>query len=255
MKHGDFSELADNYSNFRPAYAENVVDAVFGMLSKRPGCTDVADVGAGTGIWTRMLASRSPASVTAVEPNENMRTLGIRDSKELEIRWLNGFAEKTGLDSNSVDLLSMASSFHWADFDRAIEEFDRVLRRTGMFVAVWNPRIIPKGSIYEEIENKITELNPKIVRKSSGNSTFTDQLFERLEKSAAFKDITYIESCHEEERTLDAYLGAWRSVNDIQAQLGTEKFQAFLTYVEERLRDVGRICVRYKTRAWLARKP
>ena len=73
MKHGDFSALAEDYAATRPDYSERVLAGVLGMCSKATGALDVVDVGAGTGIWTLMLAQSRVGSVTAVEPNDEMR--------------------------------------------------------------------------------------------------------------------------------------------------------------------------------------
>ena len=254
MKPGDFTSLAENYSAFRPRYASIVVDTIFGLSSKAPHHADVVDVGAGTGIWTRMMADKKPTSIRAVEPNDNMRKMGQQDSSSTHIQWSKGSAEQTGLESESCDLLTMASSFHWADFDTATAEFNRVLRPGGTFAALWNPREIRTGSIFEEIENKIYELNPSIKRRSSGNSAFTDSLFSTLQQSPYFTDVIYLEAFHKEIRTVDAYIGAWRSVNDVRVQLGEEKFEEFLSFVEKRLQGMDQLEVEYRTRAWVARK-
>src|SRR4051812_707185 len=79
LKHGDFTGLAENYSRYRPGYSRSVRDALLAMCSDDIAAMKVADVGAGTGIWTRLMAERV-AHVTAVEPNEDMRRCGIRDS-------------------------------------------------------------------------------------------------------------------------------------------------------------------------------
>ena len=49
-------------------------------------------------------------------------------------------------------------------------------------------------------------------------------------------------------------MGAWRSVNDIQAQLGKEKFSQFLSDVEEIINKRSYVEVHYLTRAWVAQK-
>ena len=51
------------------------------------------DVGAGTGIWSRMVYEKGVKTATAVEPNDDMRASGIVDSKETDIKWLAGSAE------------------------------------------------------------------------------------------------------------------------------------------------------------------
>src|SRR5579863_3843085 len=129
IQHGNFDSLAADYAQYRPSYAPSVVTAVLALVGRPAHEIDAADVGAGTGIWTRMLASQGLHSVRAVEPSDEMRKQGILTSREYNIIWRRGAAEETGLASNSCDLVSMASSFHWADFDRACTEFQRVLRR------------------------------------------------------------------------------------------------------------------------------
>jgi hypothetical protein len=50
------------------------------------------------------------------------------------------------------------------------------------------------------------------------------------------------------------YLGAWRSVNDLRVQMGPEKFEMFLDYVEQRTSNLAVIEATYITRAWSARR-
>jgi ubiquinone/menaquinone biosynthesis C-methylase UbiE len=254
MKHGDFTGLATDYAKFRPGYAPQVATAILGSLDKQPARIDAADVGAGTGIWTRMLAARGLHSVTAVEPNDDMRNQGIETSRGTSVVWRKGSAEQTGLADASVDLLTMASSFHWADFDRACVEFHRALRPDGIFVALWNPRLIEVNPLLVEIEAQITKLKPDIRRVSSGRSGITERLTDMLSGKPQFVDVLYLEGRHVARQTPAEYLGAWRSVNDLQVQLGPELFQKFLKFVEDRTADVREIETTFQTRAWLARR-
>ena len=52
----------------------------------------------------------------------------------------------------------------------------------------------------------------------------------------------------------ERYLGAWRSVNDIQAQAGPEKFEVLLRQIGEKIASLSEVVVPYKTRAWTVRK-
>ena len=253
MKHGDFTGLAGDYAKFRPGYAPQVATAILGLLGRDPALVEAADVGAGTGIWTRILAARNLRSVVAIEPNDDMRSQGIETSRGTGITWRKGSAEATGLANGSVDLVTMASSFHWADFDRACEEFHRLLRPGGIFAALWNPRFIEANPLLVEIEAQITKLKPDIRRVSSGRSGLTERLTELLRAKTLFTDVLYLEGRHSMRQTPAQYLGAWRSVNDLQVQLGPELFGRFLTFVAERTAGLTDIETTYLTRAWAAR--
>ena len=93
MKLGDFSDLAKAYSQSRPSYSEKVLSSILGFLDIPLNRLEIADVGAGTGIWSRMLNKRTNQEVLSVEPNLEMLNQGILDSKELAINWVQGSAE------------------------------------------------------------------------------------------------------------------------------------------------------------------
>jgi ubiquinone/menaquinone biosynthesis C-methylase UbiE len=254
MKLGDFTGLAVDYAKFRAGYAPQVATAILNYVRLDPHKIDAADVGAGTGIWTRMLAARGLRSVVAVEPNDDMREQGIQTSQGSGILWHNGSAEATGLPDCSVDLVSMASSLHWADFDKACEEFRRILRQGGAFCALWNPRLIEANPLLVEIEAQITELKPDLQRVSSGRSGITEKLTDMLSAKPQFTDVLYLEGRHSQRQTPEQYMGAWRSVNDLQVQLGPELFRRFLDLTERRIVGLAFIETTYLTRAWLARR-
>ena len=254
FKAGDFTGLAIDYSQHRPDYCPSVLSALLGLLDKPVQEIDFVDVGAGTGIWTRMVCNRSVNSIVAVEPNDDMRANGIADSKNTSIRWLAGNAEQTGLPAASCDLLSMASSFHWAHFEQATQEFHRVLRPGGRFTALWNPRFIEANPLLVEIEMHLSTLRPNIKRVSSGRSGITETLTEQLWASPYFEDVIYLEGRHQISMSSERYMGVWRSVNDLRVQLGSDKFDTFLKFIEKRISDVDSIEATYLTRAWSARR-
>lgn len=254
VRAGDFTGLASDYSQHRPDYCPSVLDALLGLLAKPPQDVDFVDVGAGTGIWTRMVAARGVKSARAVEPNDDMRVNGVTDSGSAMITWSAGNAEKTGLQTASCDWLTMASSFHWADFETSTSEFHRVLKPGGRFTALWNPRLIEANPLLVEIEAKLDTLRPGMKRVSSGRSGITEALTERLWASPYFDDVIYVEGRHIITMTPTRYLGAWRSVNDLRVQLGAEGFASFLAFVEKRIEGIAGIEATYLTRAWSVRR-
>jgi ubiquinone/menaquinone biosynthesis C-methylase UbiE len=251
---GDFTGLASAYSENRPDYSQSVLDSLIGLLPKPIGQIDFVDIGAGTGIWTRMVNDMGVNSAKAVEPNDDMRESGIADSTSTSIEWSAGNAENIDLPNQSCDWLSMASSFHWADFDNATKEFQRLLRPQGRFTALWNPRLIEVNPMLVEIEAHLATLRPNIKRVSSGRSGITETLTDQLSASPHFEDVVYIEGRHVIEMSKDRYMGAWESVNDLRVQLGPDKFGEFLQFVENRIAKVDVIEATYLTRAWSARR-
>lgn len=252
--HGNFSGLAKKYSQYRPGYSEHVLTQILSKLNKPASELHLADIGAGTGIWTRMLAKLSPAEISAVEPNEDMRSEGIRDSTNTSIRWNAGSAENTGLPSNTFDCVTMASSFHWANFEKATLEFNRILKSNGAFVALWNPRDMKRNPLLQEIENYLVELKPDLKRVSSGSSEFVEQLAEKLGDTKIFGKAEYFEDTHIKKMTSAQYIEVWRSTNDVPHQLGEKKFEEFLRFAESALNNIDTIDVVYLTRAWMVQK-
>lgn len=250
MKHGDFTMLAENYARYRPGYAPFVLEA-FWALSPQAGLC--ADVGAGTGIWSRQLAARG-VRVIAVEPNDAMREAGKHLNENLDIVWRKGSAEATGLPSSSCDMVCMASSFHWPDFDAAVTEFYRILKPGGIFMALWNTRHFESNPLLVEIEAFLHTLVPGLKRVSSGRSAFCGTLMERLRQRKEFADVLYLEGRHTEQQSPERYIGLWQSVNDVRVQAGEERFARFIEHLRGVTKDISFIEAEYQTRAWIAQR-
>jgi SAM-dependent methyltransferase len=147
-----FSDRVAAYAKARPDYPAGVVDVLRSRAGLGPGCV-VADVGAGTGIFTRMLA-RTGAVVHAVEPNGSMLAALIEGlSPSSTIRTHRRPAEATNLSDSSIDLVTAAQAFHWFDQDAVGREFRRILRPRGAVALVWNERVVTTPFLvgYEEL--------------------------------------------------------------------------------------------------------
>jgi len=92
----------------------------------------IADIGAGTGKFSSMLAERG-YEVIAVEPNADMRSRLPRT-----VRAVNGTAENTGLPDHCVDAVTCAQAFHWFDCEKFKAECGRILRPGGRIFVVYN---------------------------------------------------------------------------------------------------------------------
>lgn len=127
------------YDLVRPAYPDEAVAALLGAAPVRGGAAAqqplrVADIGAGTGKMSELLA-RAGAIVDAVEPSEAMRA---QASFMPGVTWHDGVAEDTGLPDGAFDIVVFAQSWHWVDSERAGVESARILAPGGALGIVWN---------------------------------------------------------------------------------------------------------------------
>ncbi len=249
MQQGDFSSLASEYIH-RTGYSLSILNALsrYAKLDSHEAIT--ADVGAGTGKLTENLVELGFKGF-AVEPNDAMRSEGVKLCGNSSFVWSKGSAEKTLLPDSCVDWVLMGSSFHWTDSKSALKEFHRILKPGGFFVALWNPRNLESSAFHMEIEKKIYEQVPGLKRVSSGNSQYTKDLNEELVQGGYFKDPLFMEAAYTIEMTKERYLGAWKSVNDIRAQAGEEIFQEIISYISDKISGMNSVIVPYKTRAWI----
>jgi SAM-dependent methyltransferase len=132
---GRFSDRASDYRRYRPDYPTAAIDAILRDLGD-PARLVAADVGAGTGISSRLLAARA-VRVIAVEPNAAMRAAA---DPHPGVEWRDGTGEATGLPAASVDLVVSAQAFHWFRDAEALAEFHRILRPGGRLALMWNDR-------------------------------------------------------------------------------------------------------------------
>ncbi len=132
MNEQKFTGKADLYEKFRPSYPDELID----FLYDNARCKAVADIGAGTGKFTRCLLTK-PWSVTAVEPNADMRG---KLSEIAGLKIVNAPAEDTGLAEHSFGLVTAAQAFHWFDEDAFKAECKRILNDNGQLAIVFNER-------------------------------------------------------------------------------------------------------------------
>ena len=134
-----FSSRVEDYIKFRPDYPAALVSALLDKTGLDAGAT-VADVGSGTGIFTRLLLDQG-LRVTAVEPNANMRHAAETQlSGYSQFTSIDAPAEQTGLADHSIDLVTVAQAFHWFDKEATRTEFGRILKPGGKLALIWNKR-------------------------------------------------------------------------------------------------------------------
>ncbi|BEP96542.1 methyltransferase domain-containing protein [Acidovorax sp. sif1233] len=132
-----YANEAQTYARGRPDYPAALSAWLGQTLGLGPG-RQVADVGAGTGKFTALLAATG-AGVVGVEPVDAMRAR--IDALQLPtVRAVAGTAQAIPLPSGALDALVCAQAFHWFATNESLDEFHRVLRPGGRLGLVWNVR-------------------------------------------------------------------------------------------------------------------
>lgn len=198
---GRFSDRAGDYDAGRPSYPDGAIDLLFDGLGDA-GDVVAVDLGAGTGISSRLLADRG-ASVIAVEPNQAMREAAQPNPR---VEWVAGSAEWTGLAEASADLVTAFQAFHWFDHAKALDEIVRILRPGGRAAVVYNER---------DENDSFTAAYGDIVRKYQTDETERRRA-DGLEAFAAFEGWVAkrrVEFRNEHELGADTLLSRVRSTS------------------------------------------
>ena len=156
MNEDKFTHLADIYEKYRPSYPEDYIKDVITKCHLNSESL-VADIGAGTGILTRQLL-HSNLKVLGVEPNPDMRKVLKKLETNKNFKAIEGTAEHTNLEDNSIDLIVVAQAFHWFDKEKFKKECKRILKTNGSVWILWNQLDETKDIVKEQkqIDDKFT---------------------------------------------------------------------------------------------------
>lgn len=140
----------------------------------------MADIGSGTGIFTKMLLEAG-FDVTAVEPNGPMRLAAEQDLRHFsQFHSVAAPAEQTGLPDGAFDAITVAQAFHWFDHQAARQEFQRLLQPDGWVFIIRNHRQIDTSPFAREYEKLLKTLGAPyeaVAQKDSDAGTLSRQDF------------------------------------------------------------------------------
>ncbi|KAI0690572.1 S-adenosyl-L-methionine-dependent methyltransferase [Cytidiella melzeri] len=131
------------YDRARPSYRP---EALVHIRQAIRGTTplNIVELGAGTGIFTRALLaspnwSDAIKELRAIEPSAGMRDQFSKTVSDARVSIAEGTFDTTGVEDGWADLVVIAQAFHWCpDFNKAAEEFARVLKPDGIVALIWN---------------------------------------------------------------------------------------------------------------------
>jgi SAM-dependent methyltransferase len=127
----DFSPLAATYARARPTYPAALYEWLAGLVDRHELAWDCATGNgqAALGLaphFARVVASdRSADQLAHAPPHPHVQNVEYRLAT----------ADRSGLDANSVDLVTVAAALHWLDFPSFFAEVERVVRPGGVLAA------------------------------------------------------------------------------------------------------------------------
>ena len=240
---GDFSPQAEAYARARPGYPEELADRLMELAGVAAG-DPVADVGAGTGLFTALLAERG-LLVTAVEPNAGMRS---RARPLPGVEWRAGTFEATGLATAGQRWVTAAQAFHWAEPGRALPELHRVLAAGGRLTVLWNNRDVAASEVLQQTRDAVERLVPGFDEGYRARDWAAV-----LTSTGHFREPVATEVRHMVTMDAGRYLDLWRSHNLLNAAAGPEGMRSLLGEIGRRVAGRGPVEVPYRCRAWTAR--
>ncbi|MCM3443846.1 class I SAM-dependent methyltransferase [Metabacillus halosaccharovorans] len=155
----NFNDKAEVYAKYSPYYPNEYIDYLF-TANQLKEDQIVADIGSGTGIFSRQLLERG-LNVIGIEPNDDMRNMAEQSLKQYSrFKSKKATAENTTLKGENVDLVTVAQAFHWFDKEAFKIECQRILKQKANVALVWNSR---------DLTSLIMKENAEICQKTCPN--------------------------------------------------------------------------------------
>ena len=156
----DFGRAARDYARHRPGFPTAFFDHVNGLGLGIAG-QRVLDLGTGTGTLACGFAERG-CEVVGLDPSAEMLAEATRMAAEagLSVRWMQGWAEATGLLDGEFDVVCAGQCWHWFDRPRAAAEAMRLLHAAGRLLIAYFSYLPLAGTIGETTEEILLRHNP-----------------------------------------------------------------------------------------------
>jgi SAM-dependent methyltransferase len=238
-----FSNRVEDYVKYRPSYPKEL----FALLEQElhlPKTAEIADIGAGTGILSKLLCDEGYQFVYGIEPNSAMyRALQqyMQESPNFAARLAS--AENTSLASDSIDLITCGQSFHWFDVQAVQSEFHRILRHGGWVVLIWNTwrKDTPLGQAYEQIL-----LDYAIDYKQVAHTEQSDARFDTLWGKNHW---THRQFHNSQNLDLEGLKGRFfsSSYTPVEGEEGHEAMEAAIEAMFRQFSQEGRVLLEYIT--------
>jgi SAM-dependent methyltransferase len=252
-----YDGLAEKYDRTRPSYPHESI----AHLHAEEGDI-VADVGAGTGIFTRQLAAAlGKARVVGIEASEDMHREAEQSSVGIaNVSFAQGRAEVLPFEDNAVRIVTVATAIHWFDRPAFYAEAVRCLRRDGELLVLQNIRRWWENAFladYESLHEAAVEdyrRNRYPVRDGGYEEIDIDR---ELRARPDFRDVQVSDFMWSRQMSSDEFVDFSLSSSITQRVISTMGEQAYLRALRQSLEQhaerTGMVEIPYLTRVTSAK--
>jgi len=206
------------YDNTRPQPPVVLLE-ILTQLSGTDKPNLVVDLGAGTGLSTRVWSSHA-STVIGIEPSEDMRSIA-QGYSEKNVSYQEGYSHQTGLGENSVDIVTVSQALHWMEPEPTFAEISRILRPGGVFAALdcdWPPTMNWEAEeAYEKFQGQYTKWGTERGFFKDIKKWEKEGHLARIKASGRFRYVKEILVHHRETGNAERFIGLMMS----QGGLGT----------------------------------
>jgi SAM-dependent methyltransferase len=154
-------DYAYDHPCYRPRFPDELFDRLAGRFAIGMRGQRVLDLGTGSGTMARAFAKRG-CVVTGIDPVQDQIEEAKRITRQqgLEVMYVLGRAEATGLADRSFEVIAAGQCWHWFDGRAAAIEARRVITPRGYLALVYLDWVALSGNVADVTEQLIEKHNP-----------------------------------------------------------------------------------------------
>ena len=138
-----FSSHATDYARFRPRYPKELFSYLASISPSRARAWDCAT---GNGQAAIGLAGQFDGVIATDASAKQIENAPV----DQRVQYRVAAAEESGLESHSIDLITVAQALHWFDLSKFFAEVRRVLKPAGV-LAVWSYNVVSIAPAIDQV--------------------------------------------------------------------------------------------------------
>jgi SAM-dependent methyltransferase len=234
-----FNGIADLYDACRPAYPEELVDALISITSIQTG-SRILEIGSGTGKATLLFARRG-FSILCIEPEQNLVSVAAQALKDYpQVEFEAVAFEQWHEHPGEFDLVISAQAFHWIPRASGYAKAARALKETGQLALFWNMYPDPTDAIFLDLRKVYEEHAPELAARSNSCEELITQREADISDSGFFNNVRVKRFPWSFKYDVAQYVGLLGTYSD-HLRLAEEKRQRLYDGVREVIDQHGGI--------------